>query len=144
MPKWNSDGGIWTPRKERVALKRTNKETGEEEDYIYEGLDRGALKQLDEDDATEAGFIGQDFTENAEMYEIARKKGFDNVEDYVTKMGYNKEKAKAKAAENKKKVNTHAAPKKVKGKKFYGGGTNQGGNSTADIDGGFGAAPAIN
>ena len=158
MPKFISEEGVYVPSIERVALKNKSDETiinpsmegskyfGEEvkpgEDFIYEGLDRAAIKMIKEQEGEDAETMGTHFTESTELFELARSKGYDSVEDYVKKLGYNSDKAKAIAAKNKKKINTHSLPPKVKGKKISGGGTNQTG-SGGDLMGGFGAEPTL-
>jgi len=141
MPKFISDEGVWVPSKEKVALERINDETGEKEPFIYEGPDRAALEMLKELDLAEQGYMGTHFSENADLYELARAKGYNSVEDYVKKLGYDASKAKALVEKYKKINNTHALPEKVVGKDFPGGGVNTAGTGN-DKKGGFGDIPA--
>jgi hypothetical protein len=140
MPTFISDEGVWVPAKEKVALEKVNPETGEKEPYIYEGQDRAALEMLKEMDMEEQGFMGVHFSENMELYELARGRGYNSVEEYVEKLGYNANKAKELVAKYKSKYVTHAAPEKVKGKEFAGGGVNTAGTGN-DLSGGFGDLP---
>ena len=139
-PRFISDEGVWVPGNEKVALEKVNPETGEKEPFIYEGQDRGALEMLRELDLEEQGYMGQHFTENMELFEIARTKGYDSVEDYVEKLGYKSDKAKELVAKYKKKYHTHELPPKVKAKKVTGGGRNTAGTGD-DKEGGFGSMP---
>jgi len=140
MPTFISDEGVWVPAKEKVALEKVNPETGEKEPYIYEGQDRAALEMLKEMDMEEQGFMGVHFSENMELYELARGRGYNSVEEYVEKLGYNTKKAKELVAKYKAKYVTHSAPEKVKGKEFAGGGVNTAGTGN-DLSGGFGDLP---
>jgi len=139
-PRFISDEGIFVPAKEKVALERVNEETGEVEPYIYEGPDRAALQMLKELDLEEQGYMGQHFSENLELFELARMRGYNSVEEYVERLGYNSNKAKELAAKYKEKYYTHRPPVKVKGKKFKGGGVNTAGTG-GDREGGFGELP---
>jgi len=123
MPKFISDEGVWVPAKEKVALVRVN-EDGNEEPFIYEGPDRAAMEMLKDMDLAEVGYMGQHFTENVDLFELARAKGYDNVEEYVKRLGYKSEKAKELVEKYKKTYHTHEAPKKVQGTTFSGGGVN--------------------
>ena len=153
MPRFISDEGVWVVAKERVSLKnetekvQTNpsvegsKYYGEQvqpgEDFIYEGPDRAALQMLKELDLHEQGYMGSHFTESPELFELARTKGYDNVEDYVKKLGYKSDKAKELVAKYKTTYATHSGPAKVKGKEFMGGGKNTAGTGN-DLKGDFG------
>ena len=139
-PRFISDEGVWVPAKEKVALEKVNPETGEKEPYIYEGADRAALLMIKELDAEEDGYIGQHFTENIQLFELARARGHDSVEDYVKKLGYKSDKAKELVEKHKKLYHTHKAPDKKKGKEFTGGGRNTAGTGS-DKKGGFGDIP---
>ena len=140
MPTFISDEGVWVPAKEKVALERINPETGETEPFIYEGDDRAALEMLKELDLLEQGYMGTHFSENMELFELARSKGYNSVEEYVEKLGYNSEKAKELVAKYKSQHNTHKLPEKVAAKKISGGGTNTAGTGN-DMEGGFGDLP---
>ena len=140
MPTFISDEGVWVPAKEKVALEKINPETGEKEPYIYEGQDRAALEMLKEMDMEEQGFMGVHFSENMELYELARGRGYNSVEDYVEKLGYNAQKAKELVAKYKAKYVTHAQPEKIKGKEFEGGGKNTA-TGENNMSGGFGDLP---
>ena len=153
MPRFISDEGVWVVAKERVSLKN---ETGAVavnpsvegskyhkeqiqpgEDFIYEGPDRAALKMLQELDLAEQGYMGQHYSESPELFELARTKGYDNVEDYVKKLGYKTDKAKELVKKYKDTYYSHSGPAKVTGTKFKGGGTNTAGTGN-DIEGDFG------
>jgi len=140
MPTFISDEGVWVPAKEKVALEKVDPETGEKEPFIYEGQDRAALEMLKEMDMEEQGYMGVHFSENMELYELARGRGYNSVEEYVEKLGYNAKKAKELVAKYKAKYVTHAQPEKVKGKEFAGGGVNTAGTGN-DLSGGFGDLP---
>ena len=137
MPTFISDEGVWVPAKEKVALERINPETGEAEPFIYEGDDRAALEMLKELDIDH---MGSHFSENMELFELARARGYDNVEEYVKKLGYNSDKAKELVAKYREKHNTHKLPERVAAKKISGGGTNTAGTGN-DLEGGFGDLP---
>ena len=140
MPTFISDEGVWVPAKEKVALEKTNPETGEKEPFIYEGPDRAALEMLKDMDMEEQGYMGTHFSENMELFELARGRGYNSVEEYVEKLGYNSKKAKELVAKYKSKYQTHTLPEKIQGKKFQGGGTNTAGTGN-DLEGGFGDLP---
>lgn len=153
MPSFISDEGVWVPSKERISLKNETAEVainpsvegskyhGEEvqpgDDFIYEGPDRAALKMLGELDLAKQGYMGTHFTENPDLFDLARSKGYDNIEDYVKKLGYKSEKAKELVEKYKKTYSTHSGPAKVKGTDFVGGGKNTAGTGN-DKKGGFG------
>ena len=139
-PTFISDEGVWIPGKEKVALEKKNKETGETEPFIYEGQDRAALQMLKDLDLEEQGHMGQHFTENADLYEVCRAKGYDSIEEYVERLGYKSDKAKELVEKYKSQFNTHKTPNKVKGKEFVGGGSNTAGTGN-DKKGGFGDLP---
>jgi hypothetical protein len=136
MPNFVSKEGVWVPAMEKVAI--TNKD-GEPE--IYEGPDREALKMLKEmgNPVGDNGeyVMGQHFTENADMYELARSKHYNSVEEYVEKMGYSKEKAKKIYEDNLKKIVTHKDPERKPDTVASPGGMDQ--SSGKQIDkGGYG------
>lgn len=137
MPTFISDEGVWVPAKEKVALERINPETGEPEPFIYEGDDRAALEMLKELDVDH---LGSHFTENMELFELARGKGYNSVEEYVEKLGYNSNKAKELVAKYREQHNTHKSPEKKVVKKISGGGVNTAGTGN-DLEGGFGDLP---
>ena len=142
MPRFVSKEGIWIPKKEKVALEKKNPETGEVEPYIYEGPDRAALKMLKDMNAEEDGYIGTHFTLNPDMYELARQRGYDNVEEMMEKLGYNAKRAKEIAQKKLEEYTKHEAPERKPAAKFRGGGVNTASDSNIeDRYGGFGEPP---
>lgn len=137
MPRFVSDGGVWTPAMERAVIEKTNPVTGEKEPEIYVGQDREALKLLEE-----AGeeTLGQHFSMNPDMFALARQMGYKDVNEYVKAIGFNETQAKELAAKKKAEINTHALPdKKPELKIIDGGGQDRSGNGNG-IVGGFGEA----
>jgi hypothetical protein len=112
MPSFISIDGVWKPAQEKAVDTRTAE--------IYEGPDREAVKfiametgQTVQEVLKNGSTIGMDALEDPEMYEVAKKHGFNTVADYM--------KAKAPSAKVKEeikvarsKVVTHQPePKKV-------------------------------
>lgn len=82
MPSFVSLDGVWVAAKEKAVDTRTAE--------IYEGPDREAIKFI----AQEKGIsieeaikinasIGMPASEDPEMFEVAKKHGFNSVEDYL-------------------------------------------------------------
>ena len=160
MGQWISDGGIMYPANERVSLKNTSEkmiinpsvegskfykeEVEPGNDYIYEGPCRDAMKHLvDQGLDPYTGFIGTHFMMSNEMYEIARAKGYDNVEDMIEKTtNYNAKDAKEKVEAYRKKFNTRKAPERVKAINPPSGGRNEAGTG-GDLSGGMGEPKPI-
>lgn len=136
MPNFVSKEGVWVPAREKVSIMDEN---GEPE--IYEGPDREAVKMLKEmgtaiDDEGNS-VMGQHFTDNPDMYELARAKHYDTVEEYAERMGYNKDKAKKIYEENLKEIKTHKDPDKKKTTVSSPGGMDTANGKVVD-KGGFG------
>lgn len=156
MAKWISEGGMFFPANERVGLTNNtdkvitnpsaewsmfyNEEVQPGADYIYEGPCRDALKILREQGLEDLGFLGDHFTQNNDMIELARIKYNKTVEEYAEMMGYNKDKAKELAEKYKKQVFVRLEPKRVPEIKISGGGTNRAGTG-GDKAGGLGDIP---
>jgi len=108
MPSFVSIDGVWVAAKEKAV----NRDTAE----IYEGPDREAIKFI----AQERGIsiqeaidtnasIGMLASEDPEMLEIAKKHGFNNVDDYM-KAKKPAPKVEAEIKANRQKVVTHQNP----------------------------------
>lgn len=82
MPSFVSIDGVWTAAKEKAVDIRTGE--------IYEGPDREAIKFIAqekgitvEEAVKENASIGMPSSEDPEMFEVAKKHGFNSVEDYL-------------------------------------------------------------
>lgn len=155
MARWISEEGIFIPARVRVHQINETKETiinpseegsryaGEEvppgQDYIYEGPCLDAQQILDEKGVDH---LGDHFTNNPDMKEIARRNNFKDVKTYATEwLGYNEEKVKEVIEKHKKKVHLKSTPDRKPGVEPMGGGRNytSGKNSRK---GGFGDEPS--
>lgn len=140
MPTWISDGGKWSPAKEKLALKNHSKESFKykeqeikpEEEFIYDGPDREALRILNKEGVE---FLGQDFKRNPEFLQAVRNQGFEagekGVEAYLAHIGYDAKKASELVKEKKAKFSAHEVPALVKEIEVMSGGkdTSGAGNS---------------
>jgi len=158
MPQYVSRDGVWHVAKERVALRNNSVNTitnpseegskyfGEEvapgADFIYEGPDRAALFELFKIDATgEVTTLGEHFTDDVQMQDLARQRGYKSVIDYAKHFGYNKEKMESRFSELISEVKTHSLPNKVAMiEAAESGGTNTAGTE-GHMKGGFGEQP---
>jgi len=158
MPNWISKDGVWHVAKEKVGLKNNSKETiinpseegskgfeekvGPGEPFIYEGPDRAALFELFQADKSgDVTTLGEHFTDDVQMQDLARQRGYKSVMDYAKHFGYNKEKVEAKFKEAISEINTHDLPKKVAMlEAAQSGGTNTAGTE-GHMKGGFGEQP---
>lgn len=82
MPSFISKDGVWTPAQEKVSDSARGVD--------YAGPDREALKIIAQengisiDEAIERkSYIGMLAAEDPEMFEVAKKHGFNSVEDYL-------------------------------------------------------------
>jgi len=144
MPNLISKDGVCYPAKERVAL--TNKsdevivykgkdiEPGEE--FIYEGPCRAAVEMIMEHGNGET--IGRDFRHDPEWLQSVRNMGFDNPEQYLKAMGYDKDKSEAEFKAKAASIKAHTMPKPKSETLIMGGGEDQSGTSENDLIGGFG------
>lgn len=160
MPNFISRDGIWYVAKERVALKNNSnqkiinpseegskyagEEVGPGEPFIYEGPDRASLFELFKTDPSgNVTTLGQHFSDDIQMQDMVRQRGYKSVADYAKTMGYNKEKTDERFSELIAKVETHDLPKKVAMIEA----AQSGGMNTAGTDGhmrgGFGEAPFV-
>lgn len=142
MPKWVSQEGVWHPRNEKVALvnnsekvkKIGDQEVGPGEPYIYEGPDRAALFQLFQEKQES---LGGDFRHDAEFLLRVKNLGYRDLDDYLSSIGYDSEKAVKLTEEKLSRVNKHELPKKIKAIETLGGGKDFSGQGN-DKAGGFG------
>ncbi len=155
MPSFVSNGGVWHPAKERVALKnnstkaiknpsdKDSKYADEKinpgEDFIYEGADRGALFELFKD---KVETFGMDFKKNPEFLQGIRNQGFDSVEKYLEHIGYDEEKLEKEFFKKATVITKHDLPKKAKALNILGGGMDSSG-SGEEVYGAFKQAPGI-
>ena len=158
MPNFISKDGVWYVAKERVALKNlsnnviTNpseegsKYHGEQikpgEPFIYEGHDRAAMFELFKIDSSgEVTTLGEHFTDNVDMQERVRQRGYKSVMDYAKAFGYSKEKIESKFAEFISEVKVHDLPAKVKMIEAAQSGGDDFSGQGRHMKGGFGEQP---
>jgi hypothetical protein len=157
MASWISEEGVFFPANERVSMMN---ETDEEIDnpsiegsqyygmkvpprspYVYEGPCRDALKVLHDLGLEEQGYMGDHFSQNEKMRDLAREFNCKDVAEYVKKTtNYNSDRAKEIVAEYKKKSITHGPLHKVANVRPSGGGTNTTGKGN-DMEGAIGTPP---
>jgi hypothetical protein len=58
--------------------------------------------------------MGQNFHDDPDMQDRARRRGYKSVADYAKAFGYSKEKSDARFEELVAKIETHELPKRVK------------------------------
>ena len=155
MGKWISDGGLMFPANERVGLTNNTGKTltnpsmegsmfyeeqvADGQDYIYEGPDRDSMKYLKDQGFLEQGYMGTHFMNSNDMFELARAKGYDNVEDYIKKTtAWDEDKSKEVIEKRKKEFFTRKAPERVKAVNLKGGGDNTAPGGSGGISGGIG------
>ena len=160
MPRFISKDGVWHVAREKVALKNHSlkeiinpseegskgfeEKVGPGEPFIYEGPDRASLFELYKADP-KGGVttIGQHFTDDVDMQDRVRQRGYKSVADYAKALGYSKEKSAAKFDKDIAKVGTHELPKTVAMiETAQSGGTNTAG-SEGHMKGGFGEQPIV-
>jgi len=136
MPNWVSNNGVWEPATEKVSLVDHEGKEGRQpgDPYIYEGPDRAALFEL-----WQAGVktFGQDFRHDPEFLLRIKNLGYKDIDDYLTKIGFNPLEEEKRVKEKKAKVLKHEPPKKGKAIKELGGGKDFSGMG-ADKHGDFG------
>lgn len=160
MPKFISKDGVWYVAKERVALRNNSNQTitnpseegtkyfGEQiapgEPFIYEGADRASLFELYKlDPSGKITTLGQHFTDDTDLQDRVRQRGYKSVMDYAKAVGYSKEKSEERFSELIAKVETHDLPKKVAMiKAAQSGGMNTAGTE-GNMEGNFGEAPFL-
>jgi len=160
MPNYVSRDGVWYIAKEKVALKNNSNQTitnpseegskyfeekvGPGEPFIYEGPDRAALFELFQADPSgEMTTMGQHFTDDVDLQDRVRQRGYKSVADYAKAVGYNKEKSEARFANLIADIKTHDLPKRVAMiEAAQSGGDNTAGN-TGHMKGNFGEAPFL-
>ena len=158
MAKFISDEGIQYPANERIGLKNETKEMminpsvegsrfyGEEvepgDDYIYEGPCRDAIKILtDLGLYPDPGFMGEHYTTNNDLINLAKYKHYDTVQDYVKgEVHYDAEEAQNKIKEYREKFFSRKPAERVKPIKPISGGRNTAGTE-GSISGGMGDIP---
>ena len=154
MPTFHSHGGVWTPAKEKVALKNNsnkvikNPSTSEKlkgedikpgEDFIYEGPDRAALYELWR---VKAETFGTDFRKDPEFLQACRNMGYQGYKAYLKDIGFDEDAMDKKFAENCEKVVLHELPQRVKALDMLAGGMDTAGGGN-DIKGDFKAPPGF-
>lgn len=145
MATFISKDGVWYPAKERVGLTNItdkvkvidgkNVEPGDP--FIYDGPDRAALFALWND---KVETLGMNFRQDPDFINRVRQMGFKDVEEYLTMIGYDKEKVESEFKKKASVVNRHELPKRVEEIQKMGGGQDFSGMGN-DIYGGFGIAP---
>lgn len=134
MPNWVSRDGVCFPAKEYAVLPHLAG-TGRE---IYNGPDRAALKHLwDIDKSGKTTTIGEDFRKNPDFQQMIRTRGFKDVEEYLTFVGYDKEQNDKDFKEKASVVKMHELPKRIEEIERLGGGTDMSGSNVSYV-GGFG------
>lgn len=130
-PKYVSDGGVFSPAKEKVALVNygkpfKNEKTGEMvntgDPYIYEGPDRAALLELWRNDP-KSSTMGRSFKTDPTFIQMVKQLGHKDVEEYLNIVGYDEKEEKKKFEEEASVVNRHEMSKKVKFAQNFTGGT---------------------
>jgi len=151
MSRFISKEGEWFPADEKVILvnhstktiknpstkgKYADEKVAPGEQFIYEGPCRAALFELFEEKVDK---LGQSFRKNPEFLQSVRVQGFNNVEEYLNFIGYNKDEAEALFKSKASVVTKHEIGKKIKAIDTMGGGKDFSGQGE-DILGGFGDA----
>ena len=147
-PTYVSHKGKWYAAKERVALKNKSDKPFKYKDemiqpgqeFIYEGPDREALKELAK---REKEYFGKDFRTDPDFIKSTRTMGFPDVETYLKQMGYDEKADDAKFKEKASVVSAHELPKKVKEIKIMATGGRDTSGSGKSIYGGLGTQPEI-
>ena len=158
-PTFVSKKGVWYAAKEKVGgliykgKKVISKETlpkgvmisGDElrpgDPFIYDGVDREALKMLHEQgyDLQGERVLGVDFRHEPEFLQAVRNMGFQNVKEYLEHMGYNEEEDEKMFKERAERTKSHEVAGKVAALNTLAGGRNIGDPSgETNIIGGFG------
>ena len=128
MPSYISRDGVWSPKKEKVAI--TDKKG---EPAIYEGPDRAAAEYLKEQGVKE---LGQHFTKDPEIIMRARQMNM-TVDEFCQTSFYTDEMRKADQDKKASEVVLHKDPKRSPAVKVQSGGRNTAGNS-GHYEGDFG------
>lgn len=126
-------------------------------DYIYEGPDRAAMYQWWEENgrptaeqimAMPEGTItmGDDFRTNQEFMDFYAKyrqsMGFQNMKEFLTYLGYDEAKQKARFKDKAQVVNLHELPQRVPEIKKVGGGDDRANPGKNIRLGGWGEVPS--
>jgi hypothetical protein len=150
MPEFVSILGKQFPKHERLALKNKSNEViinefsndGKPiqpgEDFIYDGPDREAMRIIKEEGGPDATFIGEDFRNNPEFLQSIRSQGFNDVDDYLKKIGFNEKKSVEAGNKLIEKQASHEPPPLHEESLNMGGGQDRSGNKNNDAIGGFG------
>ena len=159
MATFVSDRGLWHAAKEHIGgLVYQGKESINKEDlpksivisgevlnpgdpFIYNGLDREALKMLNKEgyDLKGVQVIGNDFRHLPEFLQAVRTMGFNSVDEYLAHLGYDEKKDEAEFKSKAGRVSAHEVTKSVDAINILAGGRNQGDPSgESNIIGGFG------
>ena len=142
MARFVSDEGVWSPSKEKVGLQNNSGKTitvnGKQilhgEPFIYEGPDRGALIELEDQGVTS---FGESFRKHPEFLQAVRNQGFNNTDEYLKHLGYDEAKAKKEIEKTSTKITSQdELTKRTKMVETMGGGGK-------DYPGGFGEIPKI-
>lgn len=142
MSTFVSDEGVWRPANEKVGLVNKSdkviinngKEVQPGDPFVYEGPDRAAVEELEKEDEKT---LGKDFRTDPEYLQATRNMGFNNPDEHLSQIGYDKEKAKSKFREKAKTTMAHEPPEKKEEVLAMGGGKDTSGEGQ-DIVGGFG------
>lgn len=128
MPNFVSKFGIFHPRKEKTYLP--------DKEEIYTGPDRAAVEMIKEN----GGQLGAHFRTSAEFVMRVKQLGFGSIDEYLQFMGYDEKKAEAEFNKSMNEVIKHESPKKIKARRFEGGGMDTSGQGN-HMEGDFKAAP---
>lgn len=160
MPNYVSKDGVWYVAKERVALKNLSNKTitnpseegskyhGEQvkpgEPFIYEGPDRAAMFELFKiDPSGGVTTLGEHFTDNVDMQERTRQRGYKSVIEYAKAFGYSKEAVENKFSELISEVKVHELPSRVAMVEATQSGAHDFSGQGKHMKGGFGEQPSI-
>lgn len=132
MPNYVSVFGVWKPAHEKVYLP--------DEERIHDGEDREARRIIDEN----GGSMGQHYKTNLDLITIARQRGFKDVDEYLTFLGYDPKKAQEKFDEELKKVRKHELPSRNKAADVGRSGGDDESGQGKHIKGAFEAPPNVN
>jgi hypothetical protein len=146
MATWVSKRGKLFPARERIALENKSdkaiKYNGEIIEpgmqFMYDGPDRQALKELSE---SGEDHLGQDFIDSNEFLQMVHESRFKgDVDAYLKSVRYDFDKDEEDFEKRAVEVSSHEIPKKVNEINIMGGGRDmsQGSQGTNDVIGGFG------
>jgi hypothetical protein len=134
MPNYVSKDGVWYPAKEKVGLVKKDGTP-----YVYSGEDRAALYELWQQ---KVETLGIDFRHDPDLLSRIKSLGFNDIDDYLKSIGYDKEAVEKNFKKNAAVVNKHELPARIAAIETMGGGTDTSGQGN-DIPGGFGEPEKI-